>query len=168
MSRSKPATRKRARRPKVVVRAQRKKQASVRSPNASHLRIVRSTESPSEVHDGSKEDFPMENRHRAAALEAMLQSAVQEKKGFDFSQVIANVQAYQAKFLEVTQGNMQFFFDFSQRLATTKSPFEFLAVVVEFAGKRFIMVLEHSNELGSFWRVGSFRELPLRQPLAAA
>jgi len=80
MSKRKPATAKSARRPKVTARAQRKKQAFVRSPKASHLRIVRSTESPSEVHDGSKEDFPMENRHRAAALEAMLQAAQQEKK----------------------------------------------------------------------------------------
>jgi hypothetical protein len=43
---------------------------------------------------------------------------------------------------------MKFFFDFSQRLARTRSPFEFLGVIVEFAGKRFIMVLEHSKD----WR----------------
>jgi hypothetical protein len=31
--------------------------------------------------------------------------------------------AYQAKLLEMTQANMQFAFDFSQRLATIRSPF---------------------------------------------
>jgi len=55
------------------------------------------------------------DRHRAAALEAMLQAAQQEKKGFDFSQVIANAQAYQPKLLEVTQANMTFFFPTSAR-----------------------------------------------------
>jgi hypothetical protein len=165
MSTRKPAAPKRAR-PKVAVRAQRKKQASVRSSKNSHLRVVRSTQSPTEV---SKQETPvLENRAFAlgqdsrAALEAMLQAAALQdgsKKGFDFSQLIANVQAYQAKLLEVTQANMQFVFDFSQRLATTRSPFEFLAVIVEFAGKRFIMVLKHSKELASFWRIDAFPEL---------
>jgi hypothetical protein len=169
MSKRKPATAKRARRPKVAARAQRKKQASVRSPKNSHLRVVRSTESPTEVHGRSKQETPIpENRAFAlgqdsrAALDAMLQAAAFQhgsKKGFDFSQLIANVQAYQAKLLEVTQANMQFVFDFSQRLATTKSPFEFWAVIVEFAGKRFIMVLKYSKELASFWSIDAFREL---------
>ena len=162
MSKRKPATAKHARRPKVAVRAQRNKQASVRSPKDSHLRIVRSTESPTEVHDRSKEETPiLENRRRAAALEAILQAALQDgsKKGFDFSQLIANVQAYQAKLLEVTQANMQFVFDFSQRLATIRSPFEFLAVITEFTGRRIIMIGKHSKELSSFWRIDAFREL---------
>jgi hypothetical protein len=165
MSKRKPATAKHARRPKVAVRAQRNKQASVRSPKDSHLRIVRSTEPSTEVHDrskDSKEETPiLENRRRAAALEAILQAALQDgsKKGFDFSQLIANAQAYQAKLLEVTQANMQFVFDFSQRLATIRSPFEFLAVITEFTGRRFIMIGKHSKELSSFWRIDAFREL---------
>ncbi len=170
MSKRKPATAKRARRSKVALRAQRKKQASVRSPKASHLRVVRSIESPTEVHGRSKQETSVpENpafalgQDSRAALEAMLQAARFQdgsRKVFDFSQLIANVQAYQAKLLEVTQANVQFVFDFGQRLATIRSPFEFWAVIVEFAGRRFIMVLKHSKELASFWRIDAFRELP--------
>lgn len=169
MSKRKPAAPKRAR-PKVAVRAQRKKQESVRSSKNSHLRVVHPTQSPTEVHGHSKKGTPvLENpafalgQDSRAALEAILQAAAFQdgsKKGFDFSQLIANVQAYQAKLLEMTQANMQFVFDFSQRLATIRSPFEFWAVIVEFAGRRFIMVLKHSKELASFWRIDAFRELP--------
>jgi hypothetical protein len=163
MSKRKPATAKRARRPKVAVRAQRSKQESVRSPKDSHLRIVHSTDSPTEVHDGSKEEAPiLENRRRAVALEAILQAALQDgsKKGFEFSQLIASMQAYQATLREVTQANMQFVFDFSQRLATIRSPFELSAVIAEFTGRRIVMILKHSKELSSFWRIDAFRKLP--------
>jgi hypothetical protein len=35
------------------------------------------------------------------------------------------VRAYQAKLLEMAQANMQFAFEFAQRLATIRSPVEF-------------------------------------------
>ena len=168
MSKRKLATAKRTRHPKVAVRAQRKKQASITSPKRSHLRIVRSTESPTEVHDSSKQETSiLENRaaalqaSRAATLEAVLQAALQHgsKKGFDFSQVITNLQSYQAKLLEVTQANMHFAFEFSQRLAMIKSPLELLGVITEFTGRRIIMIGKHSKELSSFWRIDAFREL---------
>jgi hypothetical protein len=57
------------------------------------------------------------------------------------------MQAYQAKLLEVAQAEMQFAFDFIQRLVKIRSPFEFWAVIAEFAGRRIIMTGKQSKEL---------------------
>jgi hypothetical protein len=70
---------------------------------------------------------------------------------FDFSLPMANMQAYQAKLLEVTQANMCFAFEFSQRLVTSRSPFEYLALIAEFTGRRIVMIGKHSNELAPYW-----------------
>jgi len=137
------------------------------------------TEPSIEVHDEPKQETPsqetpiVDNRARALALEAILQAALQDdrsqkvrenkpKNGADFALLISNVQAYQAKLLEVTQANMQFLFEWSQRLATSTSPFDFMAVIAEFTGRRIIMNGKHSKELAAFWRIDAFREL--RQP----
>jgi len=69
------------------------------------------------------------------------------KKGFDFSSATANVRAYQAKLLEMAQANMQFAFEFAQRLATIRSPFEFPSVIAEFTSKRVAMFRQHSKEM---------------------
>ena len=69
------------------------------------------------------------------------------KKGFDFSSATANVRAYQAKLLEMAQANMQFAFEFAQRLATIRSPVEFPSVIAEFTSKRTAMFRQHSNEM---------------------
>jgi len=100
----------------------------------------------------------------------MLHAALQEgfsqrmrdsnpKQGIDFSLLVANMQAFQAKLLEVTQANMQFAFEFSQKLARTKSPVEFLAVIAEFTGTLIIMLQKHSKELAAFWRMEAPRSL---------
>jgi hypothetical protein len=68
-------------------------------------------------------------------------------KGSDFSSATANVRAFQAKLLEVAQANMQFGFEFAQRLATIKSPVEFISVTAEFMSKRSAMFLKHSKEI---------------------
>lgn len=174
-SNRKPATApKRAGRPKVAARAHRNKQAFVRSPRP--LRSVTSglTEPPIEFHHEPKQETPsqqtpiVDNRARAIALEAILQAALQDdlsrkmkennpKLGFDFALIISNLQAYQSKLLEVTQANMQFVFDLTQRLAASKSPFEFLAVIAEFSGRRIIMIGKHSKELAAFWRISALR-----------
>jgi hypothetical protein len=168
-SKRKPATAsKRVGAPKVTARAQRKTQEFVRSPKASRLRAG-STESPVETRD-SKQTPDVDNRAGAAALQAMLKAALQNdfnqnirnnnpQQRFDFSSLIANVQAYQAKLLEVTQANMHFAFEFSQRLATTRSPFELLGVITEFTGRLILMLQKHSKELAAFWRADSFREI---------
>jgi hypothetical protein len=69
------------------------------------------------------------------------------KKGFDFSSATANVRAYQAKLLEMAQANMQFAFEFAQRLATIRSPVEFPSVIAEFTSKRIAMFRQHSKEM---------------------
>jgi hypothetical protein len=152
VSNRKPAAASKRSRPKVTARAQRNKQAFVRSPKGNPLRSVSEarTESPLEVLDELKEESPIVEKRVVA-----LQDDFTQKKGFDFSLPIANMQAYQAKLLEVTSANMQFAMEFSQRLARTRSPFEFLAVLAEFAGRRLIIVAKHSKELAaySFWRI---------------
>jgi len=173
-----PST-KRASRPKVAARAQRNKQAFVTSPRPLYPVTAGLTEPSIEVHDEPKQETPsqetpiVDNRARALALEAILQAALQDdrsqkvrenkpKNAADFALLISNVQAYQAKLLEVTQANMQFLFEWSQRLATSRSPFDFMAVIAEFTGRRIIMNGKHSKELAAFWRIDAFREL--RQP----
>src|SRR5690242_20217455 len=157
---------KRARRPKVAARAQRSKQTFVRSPRRLRPDTSGWTEPPIEVHDEARQETSIDNRARAVALEAILQAASQDdasqkmrentsKNGLDLTLLIASVQAYQAKLLEVTQANMQFVFDLTQSVAVCKSPFEFFAVVAEFTGRRIIMIGKHSKELTAFWRLDS-------------
>ena len=55
--------------------------------------------------------------------------------------------AYQAKLLEVAQANMTFAFEFSQRLATIRSPVEFFTVIAEFTSKRIAMLGKYSKEM---------------------
>ena len=68
-------------------------------------------------------------------------------KGFGFSSVAANVQAYQAKLLEMAQANMQFALEFTQRLATVRSPVEIFRVIEEFTSRRTAMFRKHSQEI---------------------
>jgi hypothetical protein len=134
------------RRPKVAARAHRNKQHVVRSPTESPL--LSSAHSPNEVQgDPKRETAVMDNRARALALEAILQASLHnnnQDKGSDFS---SNIPAYQAKLLEVAQAEMQFAFDFIQRLVKIRSPFEFWAVIAEFTGRRIIMTGKQSKEL---------------------
>jgi Phasin protein len=68
-------------------------------------------------------------------------------KGFDFSSATASVRAYQAKLLEMAQANMQFALEFAQRLATIRSPLEFLRVIEELTSKRMAMFQKYSKEM---------------------
>jgi hypothetical protein len=65
------------------------------------------------------------------------------KKGFDFSSATATVLAYQAKLLEMAQANIEF----ALRLATIRSPVEFLSINAEFTSKRMAMFLKYSKEM---------------------
>ena len=69
------------------------------------------------------------------------------KKWTNFSSATANVRAYQAKLLEMAQANIQFAFEFAQRLATIRSPVEFPSVIAEFTGKRIAMFRKYSKEM---------------------
>jgi len=166
MSKRNPATAsKHAHSPKIAAKAQLAAQAIVRSPKDSRLRSVEtgSTESLPKRHNASKQEAPLvENPVTALQQEAPLvenpATAFQDdckqtmtdndsKKGFDFSSATANVQAYQTKLLEMAQANMQFAFEFTQRLATIRSPVEFLSVIAEFTSKRIAMFRKYSNEM---------------------
>jgi hypothetical protein len=47
----------------------------------------------------------------------------------------------------MAQANMQFAFEFAQRLATIRSPVEFPSVIAEFTSKRIAMFRKHSTEM---------------------
>jgi Phasin protein len=152
MSKRKPATAsKHAYSPKIAAKAQRATQAVVRSTKDGLLRPVgvRSTESPPKRHDDSQQEaLLVENP--VTALEDDSKQAMTDNdsnKGVDFSSATANVRAFQAKLLEIAQANMQFAFEFAQRLATIRSPVEFPSVFAEFTGKRIAMFRKHSTEL---------------------
>ena len=49
--------------------------------------------------------------------------------------------------LEMAQANMTFAFEFCQRLATIRSPVEFLTVIAEFTSKRIAMFSKYSKEI---------------------
>ena len=166
MSKRNPATAsKHARSPKIAAKAQRATQAIVRSPKDSRLRSVEtgSTESLPKRDNGSKQEAPLvENPVTTLQQEAPLVenpvTALQDDckqtltdndstKRFDFSSAAANVWAFQAKLLEMAQANVQFAFEFAQRLATIRSPIEFLGVNAEFASKRIEMFRKHSKEM---------------------
>ena len=165
MSRRKPATvSKHARSPKIAAKAQRAAQSVVRSPKDSRLRSAGAgtTESHPKRPDDSQEALLVENPVTPLQQEAPLVenpvTALQDarkqtmtdndsKKGFDFSSATANVRAYQAKMLEMAQANMQFAFEFVQRLATMRSPVEFPSVIAEFTSKRIAMFRQFSKEM---------------------
>jgi hypothetical protein len=164
MSKRKPATASKHARTKIAAKAQRAAQAVVRSPKDSHLRSVEeagATQSRPERHNDTQQQAPLvENpateqqtpvvENPATALpydfkQTMAGNA--SMKGVDLYSATANVRAYQAKLLEMAQANMQFAFEFAQRLATMRSPVEFPSVIAEFTSKRIAMFKKYSNEM---------------------
>jgi hypothetical protein len=127
----------------MAARAQHNKQAIVRSR--------KDTKSPERLSDSKRKAASVENR--AAALQNGLSQVMRDnhsKKGFGFSLATANMQAYQATLLEMTQANMQFAFEFGQRIVTIRSPFEFFAVAAEFTSRRLDMFRRYSKQLTAF------------------
>jgi hypothetical protein len=171
MTKRKPS--KHSRGPKIAAKAQRAAQAVVRSPSDSRLRPLGagSTESSPERNDPKQlvdpvtalqaESTPKHNDPEQGALlggkpattlqddrkQTMTDNA--SKTALDFSSA-ATVRAYQAKLLEMAQANMQFTFEFAQRLATIRSPLEFLGVIAEFTNKRIAMFQKYSKEMTEF------------------
>src|SRR5207342_1499922 len=97
----------------------------VRSPKVSRSIAASSAESP--PHD-SKPAASLAIENPVTALQDDVSQTMTDSnlsKGFDLSSATANVRAYQAKLLEMAQANMTFAFEFSQRLATIRSPVEF-------------------------------------------
>jgi outer membrane protein OmpA-like peptidoglycan-associated protein len=132
-----------ARSPKITAKAHRAKQVIVRSPKEGR---------PRQVAAGSPESPP--TRKQEASLGDNPMTAFQDdnkqtmkdivsSNGVDFPSATANVRAYQAKLAEVAQSNVQFAFEYAQRLATIRSPVEILNVIVEFTSKRMAMFQKH-------------------------
>ncbi|MBR0766484.1 hypothetical protein M2171_005186 [Bradyrhizobium japonicum USDA 38] len=199
MSKRKPATAlKRARNPKKAARAQRTKQAVVRSPRddlhsvaaaaierhpklhddpkraAPLIETVRSPkddvlhsvaeaaiERPLKLHNDPKPDAPL-IEPRVDALPGDLSQRMRDSDSTTgLALATANLQAYQAKLLEIAQANGQFAFEFGLRLAAIRSPIEFFAVVTEFSSRRIDMFGQHSREIAAypFWRIEASRRL---------
>jgi Phasin protein len=161
MSKRKLATAsKRARNPKMATRAQRNKQAIVRSPK-DRLRLVTagSIESPAKLHDESKQEAPIVEKRVDALPDVSQMRHSDPTKGFVLA--TANMGAYHAKLLEMMQANMQFAFEFGLRLATIRSPIEYFAVIAEFVSRRIDMFGKYSREIAAypFWRIEAVREL---------
>jgi hypothetical protein len=146
MNKRKPA--KNARRPNA--KAQRSNQAIVRSPRDSRLRSVAtaSKQSPKR-HSASNQEAPLVENPATSSQEEFKQVMRDNdsKKGFDVFSASAKVRAYQAKLLEMAQGNMQFALEFSQRLAAIRSPVEFVRVIEELTSKRIAMFQKYSKEM---------------------
>ena len=146
MSKRKPAkSSKRARSPAIATRAHGKKQTIVKSARDNLLRSVAAgpIESPLEL-DDPKEEAP--NVEKQEAPIAAKQVGRSQMRGFDFASATENMVAYQAKLLEMTQANMRFALDYSQKLATIRSPFQFVDVIVEFTKRRADMLEKQSTE----------------------
>jgi hypothetical protein len=159
MSKRKPAiASKHAHSSRIVTKAQRASQAIMRSPKDSVSRSI-GAGSPerSQEHHSNLEPDALVTEHAEPLIKSP-ETAFQgdpkqvmedgSKKGIDFlSSANANVQIYQAKLLEVAQANMQFTFEFAQRLAAIRSPAQFPSVIAEFTSRRIAMFRKHSTEL---------------------
>jgi hypothetical protein len=157
MSKRKRATvSKHANSTRIAAKAQSARQAVVRSPKHRVLRSggAGATERPPKRHNDPQQDtLFVENPKALVETETALQDDSDQmrdtnsKKRSSFSSTGASVWAYQAKLLELGQANMQFAFEFAQRLATIRSPAEFPSVIAEFTSKRIAMLRKHSTEL---------------------
>jgi Phasin protein len=152
MSKRKPATAsKHARGSTISAKAQRAAQAIVRSPKESRLHSggVDTIESPPNRPDElQQEALPVENP--VTTLGDVCKQTTTDsnsKKWINFFSTTENVRAYQAKLIEMAQANMQFAFEFAQRLATIRSPVEFPIVIAEFTSKRITMFGKYSKEM---------------------
>ncbi|MET4745497.1 hypothetical protein ABIF73_009699 [Bradyrhizobium japonicum] len=78
-----------------------------------------------------------------------------------FALPTANMQAYEAKLLEIARADVQFAFEFGLRLATIRSPTEVFGVITEFTNRRIDMFGQRSKELAAYplWRIEPPREL---------
>ena len=140
MSKRKPV--KAARSPKIAAKAQRSAQEVVRSLKLPHPGEATSTAPKSRKGYATQEAGLAENG--ATVSGEIVDTA---RAGTFLPSATANVRAYQAMLLEIAQANMNFAFEFAQRLATTRSPIELPIVIAEFTSKRVAMFRKHSKEL---------------------
>jgi hypothetical protein len=148
MSKSNSAKVTKQARSKVAMKAQRASEAVVRSPKQK-LRSVASfsAESSPEVH--SRPDatvfeklttaIPVPEKPTMASQDDSERTMRDSDlaKPFNVFSTMANVGAYQRRLPEVAQAYMQLPFEFAQRLAQIKSPFEIPSVFADLATKQF-------------------------------
>ncbi|MET4518975.1 Phasin protein [Bradyrhizobium sp. I1.7.5] len=117
MSKRKLATRSKRANPKKAARAQRNKQAVVRSQKDNILpSVVAVSIDPPLKLDHPKHDAPFIDT-RVEALPSDLDQRMRDSDPTNgFALATANMEAYQAKLLEITQANGQFAFEFGLRL----------------------------------------------------
>ncbi|QIG98129.1 MULTISPECIES: hypothetical protein [unclassified Bradyrhizobium] len=149
---------KQARGPRTAAKAQRAAQAIVRSPKASVPRSASadSTEPPPKRHEDPQQvdvlsdDPQLLVKNPDPALQDGFNQMTEDdsKREIDFfSSAHTNIRAYQAILMEMTQANMQFAFEFAQRLATIRAPLELPSLVADFTSKRIAMFRKHSTEI---------------------
>jgi hypothetical protein len=68
-------------------------------------------------------------------------------EGANFPSVMANVQVYQAKLLEIAQSNLHLTFEFTLGLLTIRSPAAFVGLVAEYTSKRTDMFCKYTKEM---------------------
>jgi hypothetical protein len=154
MSKRKPTkASKRARSPAIATRAHENKQAIVRSED-NLLRSVAAgpVESPLEFLDDPRRDAPNAENQGAPGAANPVQDVPGQIRGSDFASATGNMVGYQVKLLEITQANMRFAFEFSQKLVTIRSPFQFVDVIAEFTKRRADMLVKQSAELVALTR----------------
>ena len=166
MSKRKPTkATKRARSPLIATRAHGKKQAIVKSAKDDLLRSVAGgpIEPPLELHSDPEQEAPNVKKQEApvpkpvqeahVAAKLVMQDGPSQMGEFDFASATGNMVAYQAKLLEITQANVRFAFEFSQKLVTIRSPFGFVEVIVDFTKRRADMLVKQSREMAAItWR----------------
>jgi hypothetical protein len=155
MRKRKPAAApKPARNPKIAAKAQRATQAVVRSPKVRVPSVATGSAdiSSKRPNDSKPLAIPgtslvIENAVPAPQDDFAQKMTENLSRGLDSSSAVANVRAYQTKLLEMAQANMTFVLEFSQRLATIKSPVEFFTVITEFTSSRIAMFGKYTDEM---------------------
>jgi hypothetical protein len=102
------------------------------------------------------------------ALQEQTMKDIDSKHGFDFSPSTANMRAYQATLLELTQANMQFAFEFAAKLGTIRSPAEIFSVIVEFTSKRIALFQKFSIGMAELGKGVKSRRLRGEKPKTKA
>ena len=143
MTKRKAKSSKRAHSGKIEVRAQRNKQAIVRSTKDKLLDSAAGHIEPPELRD-LEQQAPIVEKQQSPIVDDRLtsQDRPSQMNVFDFSLAAASMLAPQVKLLDMAQANMRFAFDFSQALAMVRSPFEFFDVIANFTKRRADMMLK--------------------------
>jgi len=152
MSKRKQTNASKQARSKVAGKAQRARQAVVRSPKPSQVRSIAATsnELPPKLHEDPTPEAAFEKfmaalpstENPGIASQDHSQRSTRDNdlaKALEVFSGTANVWTYQRKLTEIAQANMLLALEFTQRLAQIKSPFELPSVLSELTLKQFAM-----------------------------